>query len=176
METGIHQEDAEGSALGGFNAAPAAQAEADLMTCCSSPAWARLVQAARPFDGVAAAVRASDEAFAALTTADIDDAISGHPRIGERPHGEGRDAEFSRSEQAGVGDAGADVQERLRAGNVAYEQRFDRVFLIRAAGRSPEEMLAELTRRLENADEAEADEVREQLRQITALRLERLFA
>ena len=66
-----------------------------------------------------------------------------------------------------------DVRTALLEGNRAYEQRFDHVFLIRAAGRSPAEMLAELRRRLGNDPETEQREVAEQLRQITRLRLER---
>ena len=62
-------------------------------------------------------------------------------------------------------------QEALREGNLAYEERFGRVFLIRAAGRSAEEMLAEVRRRLGNDDAAEAAEARDQLRQIALLRL-----
>ena len=43
----------------------------------------------------------------------------------------------------------------LAEGNREYEKRFDRVFLIRAAGRSSAEILAELHRRLGNDDETE---------------------
>jgi 2-oxo-4-hydroxy-4-carboxy-5-ureidoimidazoline decarboxylase len=50
------------------------------------------------------------------------------------------------------------------------------VFLIRAAGRSPEEMLAELRRRLDNDEETERTEVTEQLAQITALRVKGLVS
>ena len=55
-------------------------------------------------------------------------------------------------------DAAAGVTAAIAAGNAAYEQRFGRVFLIRAAGRSPEQILAELQRRLRNDDETEAAE------------------
>ena len=55
--------------------------------------------------------------------------------------------------------------------NAAYEERFGRVFLIRAAGRSPEEMLAEARRRLANDKDSEVIEALEQLRQIAILRL-----
>ena len=72
-------------------------------------------------------------------------------------------------------DADAGVRAALREGNVAYEERFDQVFLIRAAGRPPAGMLAELHRRLQNDPETEQREVAEQLRQITRLRLERLL-
>jgi 2-oxo-4-hydroxy-4-carboxy-5-ureidoimidazoline decarboxylase len=57
-----------------------------------------------------------------------------------------------------------------------YEERFDRVFLVRAAGRSPEEMLAELRRRLGNDEETERRETTEQLAEISALRVKGLVS
>ena len=68
-------------------------------------------------------------------------------------------------------DAAAGVTAAIAAGNVAYEQRFGRVFLIRAAGRAPEQILAELQRRLRNDDQAEASEALAQLAEIAILRL-----
>ena len=73
-------------------------------------------------------------------------------------------------------DADDDVRAALADGNRAYEERFDHVFLIRASGRSPEEMLAELRRRLDNDEESERAEVTEQLAQITALRVRELVS
>jgi 2-oxo-4-hydroxy-4-carboxy-5-ureidoimidazoline decarboxylase len=67
------------------------------------------------------------------------------------------------------------VRAALLDGNRAYEQRFGHVFLIRASGRSPEEMLAELRRRLANDPVAERAEVTEQLAQITGLRVKGLI-
>ncbi len=71
-------------------------------------------------------------------------------------------------------DADEATRQALLEGNRAYEERFDHVFLIRASGRSPQEMLAELRRRLGNDDAAERAEVTEQLAQITALRVRQL--
>ena len=68
-------------------------------------------------------------------------------------------------------DAGTDVTTAIAAGNAEYEDRFGRVFLIRAAGRSPEEILTELRRRLRNDDGSEADEALRQLAEIAILRL-----
>ena len=62
------------------------------------------------------------------------------------------------------------------AGNREYEERFGHVYLIRAAGRSPDEMLAELRRRLGNDEDAERAEVVEQLAQITELRVRGLVS
>ena len=77
----------------------------------------------------------------------------------------------SRAEQ---GDA-TELAEELAAGNRAYEQRFSRVFIIRAAGRTRAEILAELERRLTLDDATELVIVGEQLRDIALLRLEKLF-
>ena len=83
--------------------------------------------------------------------------------------------ELSSREQAGVDASDAAVVDALAAGNAAYEQRFDRVFLIRAAGRSSTEILAELQRRLDNDDEAEQAETVTQLREIALLRLKEML-
>jgi 2-oxo-4-hydroxy-4-carboxy-5-ureidoimidazoline decarboxylase len=78
---------------------------------------------------------------------------------------------MSRSEQSGVEAADA---ARLRSGNAAYEARFGHVFLVRAAGRSSGEILAELERRLVNDEAAERAETVTALRDIALLRLEGL--
>jgi 2-oxo-4-hydroxy-4-carboxy-5-ureidoimidazoline decarboxylase len=70
-----------------------------------------------------------------------------------------------------VQEADAGTRTALLEGNRAYEARFDRVFLVRAAGREPAELLAELHRRLGNDEATERAEVTEQLAQITELRL-----
>lgn len=153
----------------------AATVEPELLACCASPAWARELLSRGPFEDIESVLAGSDAAFSVIADADIDQALSGHPRIGGKVAGAGADADFSRKEQASMSEADADVAEALRFGNVAYEQRFDRVFLIRAAGRTPTDMLTELNRRLRLDDEAERAEVREQLRQITRLRLEQFM-
>ena len=64
-----------------------------------------------------------------------------------------------------------DVQRRLTEGNRAYEERFGHVFLIRAAGRSAEEILEQLTERLGNDADSERANAARNLREIAALRL-----
>jgi 2-oxo-4-hydroxy-4-carboxy-5-ureidoimidazoline decarboxylase len=75
-----------------------------------------------------------------------------------------------------MADADDETRVALLEGNRAYEERFDHVFLVRASGRTPVEMLAELRRRLDNDDESERAEVTEQLAQITALRVKALVS
>ena len=140
-----------------------------LMACLSVPRWADDVLAGEPYADRLALLAVADEAARSLSDSELDQALSAHPRIGERG------GEQSQREQAGVDSSQGDTATRLAAGNAAYEQRFGRVFLIRAAGRGAEEILAELDRRLGNDDETERAETVDNLRQIALLRLEAAF-
>lgn len=156
-----------------FDDLPEDEARTLLRGCLGVPRWVEEVLAGRPYGDRGALLAAADLAARRLTPAELDAALAGHPRIGERPgEGAGHNVEASRREQAGVDPAEAGTAARLAAGNAAYERRFDRVFLVRAAGRSAEELLAELDRRLGNDDETERAEVVDNLRQIALLRLE----
>ena len=138
-----------------------------LLECLAVPRWADEVLAAGPFGGRADLLDAADRAALVLSDDELDQALSGHPRIGERG-GAG-----SQQEQAHVDVDSGDTAARLLAGNRAYEQRFGRVFLVRAAGRDAEAILGELDRRLTNDDVTERGEAVDNLREIALLRLER---
>lgn len=140
--------------------------------------WADDLLAGAPYPSLDALVEAATTAATPLTEAEVDEALAAHPRIGERPtaaHGEA-EARFSRAEQASSDADDAELAARLAAGNRAYEERFGRVLLIRAAGRTRAEILAELERRLRLDDDAELATVAAQLREIMALRLRATFA
>jgi 2-oxo-4-hydroxy-4-carboxy-5-ureidoimidazoline decarboxylase len=137
-----------------------------LLGCLSVPRWADDVLAGQPYADRDVLLAAADRAARELTDDELDQALSGHPRIGERGGAQ------SQQEQSGVDPQHGDTAQRLEEGNAAYENRFDRVFLIRAAGRDAEEILGELDRRLQNDDATEREETVDNLRQITLLRLE----
>jgi 2-oxo-4-hydroxy-4-carboxy-5-ureidoimidazoline decarboxylase len=141
-----------------------------LLGCLAVPRWADDVLAGQPYADGAALLAAADAAARELSDEELDQALSGHPRIGERDGAPGMSAQ-SQQEQSGVDPSAGDTAARLQAGNAAYEDRFDRVFLIRAAGRDAEEILAELQRRLPNDDATERAETVDNLRQIALLRL-----
>ena len=103
-----------------------------LVACLSVPRWADDVLAGQPYADRTALLARADEAARTLSDEELEQALSGHPRIGERGGAQ------SQREQAGVDPAAGDTAARLAAGNAAYEQRFGRVFLIRAAGRDAE--------------------------------------
>jgi len=164
------------SSLDRFNAEPAERAQELLRTCNAAPSFAARVAAGRPYDSAEALVGRAEQVSRALPWDEVAAALAAHPRIGDRVEGSSAEATASRREQSAMGTADATVRDRVLAGNRAYEERFDQVFLIRAAGRSAEEVLAELERRLGNAPEAERAEVTEQLAQITALRVRGLLS
>jgi len=152
-----------------FNALPADDARALVAGWLGVRRWVDEIVAGRPYaDAHELRKRAHDSALE-LTDHELASALSRHPRIGDRPHTHGAEARHSRSEQAGV--AAADA-ERLRAANATYEQRFGHVFLVRAAGRTSTEILAELRRRLDNDEATERAETVTALRDIALLRIE----
>ncbi len=153
--------------LGSFNAAPAQDAERTALACCASRTFAKAIADGRPYPDPAALLAAVDTAFNALSWDDIVEAMSEHPRIGDRAVRGG----MSAAEQSGAAAAGDEVRQGLADGNVAYEQRFGHIFLICASGLSGQEMLDQLRDRLGHDEESERTVVRDELRKITRLRM-----
>jgi 2-oxo-4-hydroxy-4-carboxy-5-ureidoimidazoline decarboxylase len=158
--------------LDGINAR-ATWVGAELDTVCTSSEWQRRLIDGGPYDSADAVYVRSDEAVAGLSSADFDEALAGHPRIGER----GRDDHGSQSasEQRGMSSASEELTRLMRAGNLAYEQRFGRVYLVCATGLSADELYSRLVTRLGNDDETEDLVARAELAKINRLRLRRLL-
>jgi 2-oxo-4-hydroxy-4-carboxy-5-ureidoimidazoline decarboxylase len=174
-EAPIMRLDTGDAALERFSALDDEAGPAALHACCASPVWVARVWAGRPYRSRAELLDAAEAACRDLDDDQLDLALAAHPRIGDRAPGSDPEARWSRQEQASVSDADAGTRQELVEANRAYEERFGHVFLIRAAGRSAAEMLAELRRRLGNDPAAERTEVVDQLAQITRLRVERLL-
>ncbi len=143
-----------------------------LTAALAVPRWVADVAARAPFDSLDELRLVAYTEATPLAAAEIEQAIAHHPRIGEKPVGAGTSQALSRAEQGET----TELAEELAAGNAAYEARFGRVFIIRAAGRTRPEILDELHRRLELDAATELVIVGEQLRDIALLRLEKLFA
>jgi 2-oxo-4-hydroxy-4-carboxy-5-ureidoimidazoline decarboxylase len=163
------------AALTRFNSEPVEQVEDVLQAINAAPRFATEVAVGRPYPDVDTLVRRVEQVSRALPWEEVAVALTAHPRIGDRVAGSSPEARSSRREQNGMTAADAELKAAVLAGNRAYEQRFHHVFLIRAAGRTAEEMLAELNRRLANDVDVERAEVTRQLAEITALRVRRLM-
>lgn len=158
-----------------LNSCSPAEASAQLTPCVDIPRWVNAIVDARPFSSEADLISFAEKAAHPWTEAEIDAALAHHPRIGERASGSTTEATMSRGEQAGVSTA-VETQTALLEGNRAYEEKFGRVFLIRAAGRSADDILAALHQRLHHPPGQELGIIAEQLREIAILRLKGVLA
>lgn len=144
-----------------------------LLGCCASRRWADVVARELPactdIDDV---LSAAERAWWELTAQDWREALSAHPKIGERTAAESAESR----EQASMADAGPAVRSAIADGNHSYEKRFGMTYVVRAAGRSPAEMLLMLRQRLANDPETELRIAAEQQAEITRLRLVSLLS
>jgi OHCU decarboxylase len=157
-----------------------ARAARDALTeCCATPRWVARMLGLRPFASRDALFRASNEAWVELKPDDLHAAIAHHPRIGEAGAamaGNARSSGWSRREQSAVERASDTVRAALAQGNLDYERRFGHRFIVCAAGKSADELLAALRARLGSDAATELATTAEELRKITTLRLEKLLA
>ncbi|MFE6336014.1 2-oxo-4-hydroxy-4-carboxy-5-ureidoimidazoline decarboxylase [Streptomyces sp. NPDC057806] len=153
-----------------FNALEEHAALAALHEACASRAWAERLLAARPYATVEDLYSASDAAMAELTTADLEEAMAGHPPIGRPKPGDPTSAR----EQRGMAGAAAELKAEMLELNLAYQEKFGHVFLICATGRTGEQMRDAVKERIGNAPEQEREIVRTELGKINRIRLARL--
>jgi 2-oxo-4-hydroxy-4-carboxy-5-ureidoimidazoline decarboxylase len=160
------------SPLDDWNALPAKDAIEPILACCGSQAFASALVDARPYASLDSLLLKANMIWWALTESDWLEAFACHPRIGEsRPADSHRFAAWSREEQSKAGTAAAPVLASLADKNRQYEVRHGFIYIVCASGRSADELLDILDRRIGNPSAVEIKEAAEQQRQITHLRL-----
>src|SRR4029077_12805106 len=152
-----------------FNGLPRDEAERRLLECCGSRAWAASVSAGRPYADLAALVRTSEAVWSELEPSDWLEAFAAHPRLGESA---GRSPDSSQKEQSRIMNAAGETLAALAGENASYEKRFGHVFLLSAAGRTADAVLAILRQRIGNDSETELKVAAGEQSKITRLRLE----
>ena len=160
--------------LAAWNAAGATEASNAMLACCEAKRWADAMVALRPIASVFALSEAADRTWATMQEADWLEAFACHPRIGERKvsmHAGARSSAWSWAEQAQTDSASENVLDEIADGNQRYEELFGFTYIVCATGKSAEEMLAILKRRLQSTRETELREAAEQQRQIMQIRL-----
>jgi 2-oxo-4-hydroxy-4-carboxy-5-ureidoimidazoline decarboxylase len=160
------------ASLDEFNNADPGELTARLLTLTASDTWAEGVVDGRPYAGADDILTRSDQILTDLPIEEIDAALAGHPRIGEKAADlDAESAQRSASEQAGMNSADAAEKAALAQANTDYEERFGRIYLVAAAGLSAGELLAKAQARLSNDPITELAVVRAELARITRLRL-----
>jgi OHCU decarboxylase len=170
----VSETEAKNSLLARWNGLESEKAAEEILPCCGSRAWACGMAERRPVHDENALLAAHDDVCTRLSASDWMEAFRSHPRIGEShapASAAPRSAAWSGEEQQRVTTAGEEIKIALAEGNRAYEERFHRIFIVCAAGKSPAELLEILQRRLRNDELAEFQEAAEQQRLIAQLRL-----
>lgn len=156
-----------------FNQLGTVEASQVLQSCVHIPTWMSKLLQQRPYLSIEQFYQTATEQAQTWQWPEISAALEQHPRIGEKKAAavlSEKEQQFSQREQAQV-ETDAVVQLALYQGNLDYEHKFGHIFLIRAAGRSGQQILSELQRRLLNTVEQEQAEVKQQLAEIVLIRL-----
>lgn len=159
--------------LAEWNSAVADEALRTMIACCGAKRWAASMVEQRPFAGIVELSEAADRTWSEMQEADWLEAFACHPRIGERKaaYATAQSAAWSRQEQSSAASASEKILTELAEGNALYEERFGFTYIVCATGKSAEEMLAILERRLASDRDTELREAAEQQRQILQIRL-----
>jgi allantoicase len=147
-----------------------ADPERDLRSCCGSSKWIEAVSQARPFNDWNQLTAAAERIWSKLGSEDWMEAFHAHPRIGEKKTG----ARWTADEQSGTRSASTETMNALAQANRDYEQKFGHIYLVCATGRSADEMLDDVRRRMKNDADTELRVAADEQRKITTLRLEKL--
>lgn len=156
-----------------FNALSHEQAERRLYSCLADHGWAARVARGRPYRDLPALLASAESAWAGLAPGDWLRAFAAHPRIGERG---GHSPAASEREQSAIRQGSPQTLATLASENRLYEERFGHVFLIAASGRTAEEILDAVRRRMSNDPEVEIEVAAGEHRKITRLRLQELLS
>jgi len=159
--------------LAEFNQASETDAKTFLKHCVQIESWTNQLSAQRPYTSIEELLSQAKQQAATWQWAEIKSALDNHPRIGEKKaqaHLSNQEQDFSNREQASIS-SDEETQEALLAGNIAYEQKYGYIFLIKASGLNSQEVLQALRYRLMNDPDTEQRIVHQQLSEIALLRL-----
>ena len=146
--------------------------------CCGSARWAQAMSDRRPFQDIERCYAVAEELWLGLSPDDWKEAFAHHPKIGDikslRKTFQ-HTAAFASKEQAGVTGASEKTLKALVEGNNLYEAKFGYIFIVCATGKSAEEMLTILNKRLSNVPPEEIMVAAREQAKITKIRLEKVL-
>lgn len=160
-----------------LNSLSDAEAIEGLKTCCGSTQWAGQLIIRRPFETFDQLVSQAHEVWWSLKSNDWLEAFRSHPKIGEKKAevaASKQSEHWSKGEQSGMDGASEQTVSTLYRLNLEYERKFGYIFIVCATGKSSEEMLAILKKRLENEPAEEIRAAAAEQAKITELRLRKL--
>jgi 2-oxo-4-hydroxy-4-carboxy-5-ureidoimidazoline decarboxylase len=161
--------------LARWNTLDAEAAAREALPCCGSSAWAAALASKRPIPDEASLLAASNLIWLALPESAWREAFDSHPRIGQTAPQSRSTAESLRwsAQEQHTALSEDTAKLALEEANRRYEQKFGRIFIVCASGKTSAEILSLLEARIHNDAATELREAAEQQRQITQLRLHR---
>ena len=148
-----------------------ADAVKTLLGCCHSQRWAESMARSRPFANEQQLLEQADALWAEASEADILEAFSGHPRIGDMDLLRSRYAGRATKEQGQLLESEESVIRELHQLNVDYEKRHGFIFIVCASGKTAEQMLSLIKARIDRSRETELAQGAREQGAITRLRL-----
>ncbi len=152
------------------------QATEFFMQCCTTESWVNRLVNSRPFTGNEQIKSKADELWKNLDEADYLQAFEGHPKIGDVNSLRKKYAntkKLASGEQQSVNEASEMVLLELSKGNDDYQAKFGFIFIVCATGKSAEQMLGLLQKRLVNDRATELVNAIEEQRKIFQIRLDK---
>jgi OHCU decarboxylase len=153
------------------------EATKELLQCCGSERWAAAVATGRPYSDLETLLATANDMWWSLDRNDWLEAFRSHPKIGEKKASDkvSQSQQWSGQEQSGVANASHETTSSLAALNEQYEQKFGYIFIVCATGKTSDEILAALSKRIQNDPETELSIAAEEQSKITELRLKKLL-
>jgi 2-oxo-4-hydroxy-4-carboxy-5-ureidoimidazoline decarboxylase len=165
--------------LAHWNELPQEEAAREILPCCGSETWAAGMASKRPIHDELSLMETSDAVWQALGESDWLEAFRSHPRIGEyctEVNSVAQSSAWSEQEQQKAASADEAMKLALKWGNREYEQKFGRIFIVCATGKTAGEILEILRRRLHNDEATELQQAAEEQRKIMHIRLKKWIA
>ena len=162
--------------LARWNSLDPATAAREALPCCGSKAWAAALASQRPIPDEPSLLETSAAIWRSLPPQDWQEAFDSHPRIGQnhaQKHATEESLRWSSQEQRKAFTDDEATKLALAEASRRYEEKFGRIFIVCATGKTSGEMLAILEARMDNDAATELLESAEQQRQITQIRLHR---
>ncbi|KAF0690173.1 Aste57867_18423 [Aphanomyces stellatus] len=154
-----------------LNHLPADELAKKLLYCCGSQAWVQRMLTARPYLSMDDLIAKAAAADAQLSHADWKEAFAAHPEIGTKSKAISK---WEAQEQRGASTAAETTLDQLAAGNQDYKARFGYIYIVCATGKSADEMLQILQRRLTHSAADELPVAAHEQSKITIIRLRKL--
>lgn len=162
-----------------LNILPKDQLKAELFKCCGSKSWVEKMLPFFPAEDMAELLYDAEDQWYECSESDWLEAFSHHPKIGDIDSLKTRfatTAGWASSEQRSVTQATEETLQALAKGNEAYEKKFGFIFIVCATGKSADEMLELLQKRLSNSKEEEIRIAMDEQNKITQIRLQKLLS